>query len=56
LVCASQATFGCVELLVFDGGEPAQGAVGSLPVVEDLQLLKDRVPRVNLREMLALLE
>src|SRR5829696_8055771 len=34
---------GCVELLEFNGGAPAQGAVASLPVVEDLQILKDGV-------------
>jgi hypothetical protein len=41
-VCES-GDVGCVELLEFDGGAPAQGAVASLPVVEDLQVLKDRV-------------
>jgi hypothetical protein len=41
-VCES-GDVGGVELLEFDGGAPAQGAVASLPVVEDLQVLKDRV-------------
>jgi hypothetical protein len=47
LVCASQATSGGVELLVLDRGAPAQGAVASLPVVEDLQVLKDRVGQLH---------
>ena len=34
---------GGVELLEFNRGAPAQGAVASLPVMEDLQVLKDRI-------------
>ena len=34
---------GGVELLEFNRGAPTQGAVASLPVVEDLQVLKDRI-------------
>ena len=41
-VCES-GDVGGVELLEFDRGAPAQGAVASLPVVEDLQVPKDRV-------------
>src|SRR5215207_8367703 len=45
-VCES-GDVGCVELLEFNGGAPAQGAVASLPVVEDLQVLKDRVGQLD---------
>jgi hypothetical protein len=45
-VCES-GDVGCVELLVLNGGSPAQGAVASLPVVEDLQVLKDRVGQLD---------
>jgi hypothetical protein len=38
---------GRVELLVLDRGEPAQGTVATLPVVEDLQVLKDRVGELD---------
>jgi len=31
-----------VKLFVFDRGEPAQGTVATTPVVENLQVLKDR--------------
>src|SRR5215207_7582660 len=41
-VCES-GDVGCVELLEFNRGAPAQGAMASLPVVEDLQVLKDGV-------------
>jgi hypothetical protein len=36
-VCES-GDVGCVELLEFNGGAPAQGVVASLPIVEDLRL------------------
>jgi len=39
-VCES-GDVGGVELLVLDRGAQAQGAVVSLPIVEDLQVLKD---------------
>ena len=45
-VCES-GDVGGVELLEFNGGAPAQGAVASLPVVEDLQVLKDRVGQLD---------
>ena len=38
-VCES-GDVGGVQLLVLNGGAPAQGAVASLPVVEDLHVLK----------------
>jgi hypothetical protein len=38
---------GGVELLEFNRGAPAQGTVASLPVVEDLQVLKDRVGELD---------
>jgi hypothetical protein len=45
-VCES-GDVGPVELLEFDGGVPAEGVVASLPVVEDLQVLKDRVGELD---------
>ena len=41
-VCES-GDVGCMELLEFNRGAPTQGAVASLPVMEDLQILKDRI-------------
>jgi hypothetical protein len=38
---------GGVKLLEFNRGAPAQGAVASLPVVEDLQVFKDRVGELD---------
>ena len=45
-VCES-GDVGGVELLEFNGGAPAQGTVASLPIVEDLQALKDRVGQLH---------
>ena len=45
-VCES-GDVGCVELLEFNRGAPAQGAVASLPIVEDLQVVKDRVGQLH---------
>jgi hypothetical protein len=36
-----------MELLEFDWGAPTQGAVASLPVVDDLEVLKDRVGELD---------
>ena len=38
---------GGVQLLEFNRGAPAQGAVASLPVMEDLQVLKDRIGELD---------
>jgi hypothetical protein len=45
-VCES-GDVGGVELLEFNGGAPAQGTVASLPIVEDLQVLKDRIGELH---------
>jgi hypothetical protein len=36
-----------VESFILDGAERAQRAVASLPVVEDLQILEDRVGQLD---------
>src|SRR3954449_12735376 len=45
-ICESGDVRG-VELLVLDRGTPAQGAVATTPVVEDLQVLKERVGQLD---------
>jgi hypothetical protein len=45
-VCES-GDVGGVELLEFNRGAPAQGAVASLPVMEDLQILKDGIGQLD---------
>jgi hypothetical protein len=45
-VCES-GDVGCMGLLELNRGAPAQGAVASLPVVEDLEVLKDRVGQLD---------
>lgn len=45
-VCES-GNVGGVELLELNRGAPAQGAVASLPVMEDLQVLKDRIGELD---------
>jgi hypothetical protein len=45
-VCES-GDVGCMQLLELNRGAPTQGAVASLPVMEDLQILKDRIGQLE---------
>ena len=47
---------GCMEFLEFNGSAPTQRAVASLPVVEDFQVLKDRVGELDARAPASLVE